>query len=93
MIVVADTSPIHYLVLVGHIDVLHKLYGQVLIPGAVSRELQAVSTPAAVKAWITTAHEWIEVRTVAGPDEPALTDLDPGEREAITLAEACTPTL
>jgi predicted nucleic acid-binding protein len=40
MIVIADTSPIHYLVLVGHVDVLQKLYKRVLIPGAVAMELQ-----------------------------------------------------
>ena len=87
MIVIADTSPIHYLVLVGHVDVLQKLYKRVLIPGAVAMELQAASTPPAVKTWITAAPDWIEVRTVTDPDEPALTDLDPGEREAIVLAE------
>jgi predicted nucleic acid-binding protein len=87
MIVVADTSPIHYLVLVGHVDVLQNLYERVLIPGAVARELQAASTPPAVKAWLAAAPEWLEVRTVNDPDEPALADLDPGEREAIVLAE------
>jgi predicted nucleic acid-binding protein len=55
MAVIADTSPIHYLVLVGHVDVLQKLYKRVLIPGAVAMELQAASTPPAVKAWITAA--------------------------------------
>lgn len=87
MIVIADTSPIHYLVLLGHVDVLQELYERVLIPGAVARELQAASAPPAVKAWITAAPNWIEIRTVADPDEPALTGLDPGEREAIILAE------
>jgi predicted nucleic acid-binding protein len=87
MIVVADTSPIHYLVLVGHADVLQNLYERVLIPGAVARELQAASTPPAVKAWLAAAPEWLEVRTVNDPDEPALADLDLGEREAIVLAE------
>ena len=39
MIVVADTSPLNYLVLIGQIDVLKHLYGQVLIPPAVLAEL------------------------------------------------------
>lgn len=28
MIVVADTSPINYLVLIGHIEILPKIYGE-----------------------------------------------------------------
>jgi len=32
MIVVADTSPINYLVLIGHIDVLRALYKKILVP-------------------------------------------------------------
>jgi predicted nucleic acid-binding protein len=32
MIVVADTSPINYLVLIEEIDVLTKMYGAVVIP-------------------------------------------------------------
>ena len=39
MIVIADTSPINYLILIGEIDVLPALYGQVLIPPSVREEL------------------------------------------------------
>ena len=39
MIVVADTGPIHYLILSGHIGLVHDLYGAVLLPPAVHREL------------------------------------------------------
>jgi predicted nucleic acid-binding protein len=38
MIVVADTSPIDYLSLLGHIEILPKIYGDVLIPQAVFDE-------------------------------------------------------
>ena len=38
MIVVADTTPINYLILIEEIDVLPKLYGRVIIPRAVSEE-------------------------------------------------------
>ena len=40
MIVVADTSPINYLVLIEEIDVLTKMYGTVVIPRMVCEELQ-----------------------------------------------------
>ena len=39
MIVVSDTSPICYLVLIEAIDLLPQLYGQVIIPQAVLLEL------------------------------------------------------
>ena len=39
MIVVADTSPINYLILIDRIAVLEVLYGRILIPHAVHEEL------------------------------------------------------
>ena len=41
MIVIADTSPLHYLILLEHAEVLQHLYGGVIIPEAVVRELYA----------------------------------------------------
>jgi predicted nucleic acid-binding protein len=41
MVVVADTSPINYLVLIGQIDLLTRLYKRILIPPAVLAELKA----------------------------------------------------
>jgi predicted nucleic acid-binding protein len=38
MIVVADTSPINYLVLIEEIGVLPKMYGHVVIPHTVREE-------------------------------------------------------
>lgn len=40
-VVVADTSPLNYLVLIGQVDVLSQLYGEVLIPDIVAQELCA----------------------------------------------------
>jgi predicted nucleic acid-binding protein len=40
MIVVADTTPLNYLVLIGQIELLSPLYQSVLIPLEVHRELQ-----------------------------------------------------
>jgi predicted nucleic acid-binding protein len=88
MIVIADTSPLHYLILLEHADVLPRLYGSVIIREAVGRELQAQKTPASVRQWITTPPEWLEIRQIAMPPDPTLAALDPGEREAIALAEA-----
>ena len=41
MLVVADTSPLRYLILIEHVHVLPALYGDVIVPPAVVRELTA----------------------------------------------------
>ena len=84
MIIVADTSPVNYLVLSGQIDLAHTLYGTLLIPPAVHRELLDARAPAAVREWLTTQPTWMEVRSPQ--DTSRFTELGPGEREAISLA-------
>lgn len=54
MIVIADTAPINYLVLIGEQKLLPTLFGQVIIPETVLRELLATATPQAVRQWVTT---------------------------------------
>ena len=87
MIVIADTSPLHYLILLKHAEVLQRLYGSVIIPEAVVQELQAEKTPVPVRQWITSPPQWLQIQRVVVPPDPALAELDPGEREAIALAE------
>ena len=40
MIVVADSGPLHYLILLEQSELLRRLYDQVVIPEAVARELR-----------------------------------------------------
>jgi predicted nucleic acid-binding protein len=87
VIVVADTSPINYLVLIEHIDVLTHFYGKIVIPPSVWEELQDANTPADVRAWVRDAPPWLEMRSLMGSPDPSLDFLDRGEREAIALAE------
>jgi len=35
MIIVSDASPLHYLVLIGHVGVLPGLFGEIIIPSVV----------------------------------------------------------
>jgi predicted nucleic acid-binding protein len=53
MIVVADPSPLNYLVLIAEIQLLPALYERVLIPEEVHRELQRLRTLPSVRAWAT----------------------------------------
>lgn len=88
MIVVSDTSPICYLLLIGEIALLPQLYNQVLIPQAVQQELADERSPAIVQTWVSQAPEWLVVQTVDIPSDSELDNLDPGERAAIMLAVA-----
>jgi predicted nucleic acid-binding protein len=88
MIVVADTTPSTTWFSIDHTEILNALYGRIIIPEAVRIELQAKRTPDAVKRWMVSPPPWIEVRYVTVAEDPPLRELDPGEREAITLAEA-----
>ncbi len=44
-VVVSDTTPIHYLILVGRESILERLYGKIFIPPAVLLELSHSSAP------------------------------------------------
>ena len=88
MIVVSDTTPLRHLIAIGKVDLLRRVYGAVVVPVAVWSELQAESTPPAVKAWLQSAPAWLQVRRAREPQpgDTSLDNLDDGEREAIRLA-------
>jgi len=78
MIVVADTSPINYLILIGEIEILTKIYGKVIVPLAVREELVRSTAPEAVRNWMAKLPGWLELRTPLGAPDPSLASLDPG---------------
>ena len=86
MIVVADTSPINYLILIEALDVLKPLYQRVVVPRAVEQELTASTAPGLVRSWMSQSPSWLEVRPDPAYD-PTLDFLDPGESAALTLAQ------
>jgi predicted nucleic acid-binding protein len=87
-LVVADTGPVNYLVLIDAVDVLPRLFDEIVVPVAVRDELAHADAPAVVRAWIAQAPTWLEIRP--NPDQsatdPAGAALDEGERAAIALA-------
>jgi predicted nucleic acid-binding protein len=87
MIVISDATPINYLLLIGQEELLFKMFGRVLVPPAVHRELQRGGTPRAVRDWVANAPDWFEVRELARNPGPAPGSLGQGEWEAIALAE------
>ncbi len=86
-VVISDTSPVRYLVLIGQVELLPALYTEVLIPEAVADELQQPATPEPVRRWIAHRPSWLQVvPPTARPASASLVDLDRGEHEAIVLA-------
>lgn len=49
MLIVADTSPLCYLILIHQIDLLPQLYEQICIPSAVVQELAVSESPEQVQ--------------------------------------------
>src|SRR5271163_4072831 len=86
MIVVADTSPLNYLVLLDEIELLSALYERVLIPQEVHLELLRAQAPQSVRAWASSLPGWCEVRLPSFLSDATLSELDAGERDAIQLA-------
>ncbi len=86
MIVVADTSPIHYLLLIDQIDLLAHLFDQIMIPDAVRDEMLNPGAPLVLQQWIMDPPPWLTVQAVTELDT-TLDHLDPGEQAAITLTQ------
>jgi predicted nucleic acid-binding protein len=86
-VVVADTSPILYLHLIGEIELLPALFSQIHLPAAVYNELCHPAAPQAVRAWALAKSGWLSVASAVGFPDPETASLDDGERAAIALAE------
>ena len=87
MVVVADSSPLNYLALIDEIQILAELFGRVLIPEAVFRELQSARTPSKAAASISSRPHWLVVqKPPALVEDKAMEKLGRGEREAIALS-------
>lgn len=87
MLVIADTSPLNYLVLIDAIDVLARLYERVVLPRGAWEELQHPNAPLVVAQWARALPHWIEVWHPPESLDAALDALGQGEREAIAIAE------
>lgn len=87
MIVVSDTSPINYLLLIDQIDLLPRLFQQIIIPEVVRDEMLDPDAPPVLQQWIANPPSWLTVQAVPVIDT-TLNTLDPGEQAAITLAQS-----
>jgi predicted nucleic acid-binding protein len=86
VIVVADATPLHYLILIEHANVLPALYGRVIVPPAVIKELEHERTPDIVRRWLSDTPDWLDIRAPQQQLPAGMPLLGPGEREAIAVA-------
>jgi predicted nucleic acid-binding protein len=86
-LVVADTSPLNYLILIGQVELLPALFEKVFVPQIVGNELRHDEAPESVRRWITEPPLWLEIVPAEHDgDDPDLLRLDDGERAAILVA-------
>jgi predicted nucleic acid-binding protein len=88
-VVVADTSPINYLIQIDAVELLPSLFGKIAVSAAVQAELMHRNTPSLVRAWMAQGAQWLEVRPNPGhwSHDAMPASLDVGERTTIELAD------
>lgn len=86
MIIISDNSALSTLAEAGLINLLHQLFGIIVIPESVRQEACHRSAPAELHQWITAPPDWLFI--VNDPTQllPETTGLGSGEAAAITLA-------
>ena len=85
-LVIADTGPINYLIQIGHIELLPRMFERAVLPGAVQIELSNPAAPPLVLRWIANPPVWLEI--VKTQDLDTVTRLHKGEAAAIILASS-----
>ena len=87
MIIVSDTSPVSNLILVGRLDILQKLFIEIIVPPAVDAEIRALRQFNQNLREYETA-DWIKISAPANLQkvQALQTELDEGEAQAIALA-------
>src|SRR4051794_9153956 len=93
MIAVADTSPLCYLILIDEVDLLQKLFTQVVVPTAVMAELLHEDAPDAVRGWAANLPPWVSVQESSSSSTAGLEKLQAGEQAVILVAESINPAL
>ena len=90
MLTVSNTTPIISLIKIGHLDLLSRMFGSVLLPQAVYREL-TVNSRYADEADLIKRSTFLKTTKVSCQEAVwhlrKTTGLDAGESEAIILAE------
>jgi len=84
MIIVSDTSPITNLMQIGQLEILEKLYSEIIIPAEVFKELTEID----IQEKDLNSIDWIKVMPVSDLEmvNKLSVHVDHGEAESIVLA-------
>lgn len=93
MTLILDTSPICFLILIGEIEILPRLFPEIVTTRGVLRELRHPKAPKEVREWARQPPSWLTTRDPDLANVAQLDFLDPGEREAIALALHLQPSV
>lgn len=85
MIVVSDTTPLRYLILIDQVHLLPKLFGHVVTTPEVVDEMDQPETPEKLRQWVSQLPDWLDIKKPSGRI-PAVARLGSGEATAISLA-------
>ena len=84
--IISNTTPILSLLKISKLDLLEKLYDEVIIPSAVFQEIETGRKKEYYQD-LTQLH-WIKITDLKNPDSKEFfTDLDDGEAEVLILAK------
>ena len=86
MLIVSDTTPLHYLIILDKAEILETLFSEIILPEAVFTELQHERTPKQVLRWIADLPDWIKVKSANPATLENIEGLGKGETEAIAIA-------
>lgn len=86
MIIISDASPLSALAEIGELELLHKLYGQIVVPETVRQECCHPHSPGALAPWFTRPDSWFVIVPDPMPLLPETSGVDAGEAAAISLA-------
>lgn len=88
MIVVSDTSSISALILIGRLEILNTVFGEIIIPPIVFHEIMRLEE-FSINLSIFEKAGWIQIQKPVGQKsvQNLMEILDPGESEAIVLAQ------
>jgi predicted nucleic acid-binding protein len=85
MIVITDTTALRYLAVLGELEILPRLFGEIVCPLEVLAECGHASAPEVLRSWGADPPDWLKPGKAGHPDE-RVSDLGSGEAAAIMLA-------
>jgi predicted nucleic acid-binding protein len=86
VIIVSDTTPLHYLILIRRETILPAIFNEIIIPQSVAKEMAHPKAPKIVQHWIELPPRWVKIRSASPEFLKSIVGLGSGEAGAIAIA-------